>query len=66
MSSEAKVIIQLCQCYGTLLLAPTAVYNSLIGDILNAMLGYVSLQDILQKIIQVRHSLAHTTVEHRL
>jgi hypothetical protein len=28
------------------------LYNTMIGDILNAMLGYVSLQNILQKIIQ--------------
>ena len=38
----------------------TAVYNSMIADILNAMLGYVSLQDILQKIIQVRHFLTRS------
>lgn len=35
------------------------VYNGMIANILNAMLGYVSLQDILQKIIQVRQFSVH-------
>ena len=29
------------------------VYNTMIGEILNSMLGYIGLPDILQKIIQV-------------
>ena len=29
------------------------VYNTIIGEILNSMLGYIGLPSILQKIIQV-------------
>ena len=38
----------------------------MISDILNAMLGYVSLQDILQKIIQVSPGPPHACVHHSL
>ena len=42
---QTQLIINFCSC---------AVYTVMIHEVLNSMLGYVSLPDVLQKIIQVQ------------